>query len=159
MLTDDKLSPPSPPPSASTVLLTSTSTNSKPTWYHTHVFISLSLHTPQLCPPPRHLTRQTLYKRSPCPASSQTTRWLSVIHVTESTWPLASCTVVMSLPRMCTPPLLLSRQNVPSSSSTGAQLDSRLVSASSHLRWFLTEILLRLTVLCKFHHSNMAHHF
>merc|ERR1712159_477089 len=51
---------------------------------------------------------------------------------TESTWPAASCTEVMSSPRMSTLPSPPSRPREPSSSSTGAQLASSAVSTTSH---------------------------
>lgn len=138
------------PPSDSTVPSMLISTSSRPTWFHTHVSTSLSLPTPQLSLPLRHPTRPTQSKKSRCLVSSPTTRWSSVTHVTESTWLLACCTVVTLYQMMFTllwPPLKLS---APFNLLIGAQLVSRLVSASSHLKWFLTVIWLRSTVLCKF---------
>merc|ERR1712191_333 len=70
--------------------------------------------------------------KSPTLASSQPTRWSNATLVTANTWPAACSTVVMSFPRTSTLPLLPSRPNVPSSSSTGAPLASRSVSTTSH---------------------------
>jgi hypothetical protein len=70
-----KLSPPSPHPFVSMVPSMLISTSSRPTWSHILVSISLWLHMPQLSPHPRLPTRPTPSRRSPCLASSQTTRW------------------------------------------------------------------------------------
>ena len=53
------------------------------------------------------------------------------------------------VPKDATPLSPPSRPSAPSSSSTGAQLASRSVSATSHQKWCPTAISPRSTVLCK----------
>jgi hypothetical protein len=124
--------------------------SSKPTLYRILVSTSLSLHMPQLFHHQRPSMRSTRFKRSPCLASRSITRWLSVTHRTESTWLLACCTVEMLSPRMFITRSPLLRLNERFSSSIGAQLASRLVSASSHLKKFLVVTWPKLSVLCKY---------
>merc|ERR1712224_1070402 len=114
------------------VLLTSISLSSRPTWSHTHVFTYHWPPTLQLSLLRRPTMNNFLLPKSPTLASSQLTRWSSVILVTENTWLAACCTVVMLSPRMSTLPLQPSRPREPSSSSTGAQLVSRSESTTSH---------------------------
>merc|ERR1711970_322021 len=132
-------SPPTPPWNTLTVLswlITKPSTSilpsSKLTWSHTHVSISHWLHMLQSSPPRRLTTSSSPLPRSPMLASSQPIKWSSVIHVTVNTRPVVCCTVVMSSPRMSTPPLPPSRPREPSNSLTGAQLVSRSVSTTNH---------------------------
>ena len=146
----DQLSPQSPLLSDSMDPSTSISMNSRPTWSHTPVSTSLSLPTLQSSLPPRHPTSPTLFKRSPCPASSQTTRWSSATLETENTWLLACCTVVTLFPTMSTALSQPSRPSALFNLLTGVLLGSRLVFATSLRRWFLTAIWPRSTALCQF---------
>merc|ERR1712029_780583 len=66
-----RLSPPSLPPSDSTVPSTSISLSSRPTWCHTHVSISCSPPMPQSSPLRRPTTSSSPSLRSPTPPSSQ----------------------------------------------------------------------------------------
>merc|ERR1719447_2741698 len=106
--------------------------SSKLTWSHTHVSISHWLHMLQSSLLRRLTTSSSPLLRSPMLASSQLTKWSSVIHVTVNTWPVVCCTVVMLSPRMSMPPLPPSRPREPSNSLTGAQLVSRSVSITNH---------------------------
>merc|ERR1712088_134864 len=110
---------------------TSTWLSSKPTWSHTHVSTSHWLLMLQSSPLRRLTTSSSPLPRSPTLASSQPTKWSSVIHVTVNTWPAVCCTVVMLSPRMSTPPLPPSRPREPFNSLTGAQLVSRSVSTTN----------------------------
>merc|ERR1712224_720720 len=114
------------------VLLTSISLSSRPTWSHTHVFTSHWPPTLQSSLLRKPTMNNFLLPKSPTLASSQPTRWLSVILVTENTWLAACCTVVMLSLRMSTLLLQLSKPREPSSSSIGVQLVSRLESTTNH---------------------------
>merc|ERR1719498_2217348 len=127
-----RLSPPLPLPSDSTVPLTSISLSSRPTWCPTPESTSCSLPMLQSSPPRRLTTSSSPLLRSPTAPSSPPPGWPSVTQDTESTWFAASCTEVMSSPRMSTLPSPPSRPREPSSSSTGAQPDSSAVSTTSH---------------------------
>merc|ERR1712032_1184641 len=126
-----RLSPPSLPPSDSTVPSTSISLSSRPTWCHTPVSTSCCPHTPPSSPPRRPTTSSSPSLRSPTPPSSPPPRWPSATPATVSTWLAALCTEVTSSPRTSTPPLPPSRPREPSSSSTGAPLASSAVLTTS----------------------------
>merc|ERR1719508_436415 len=80
----------------------------------------------------RLTTSSSLLLKSPTLASSQPTRWRNAIPDTANTWHAACCTEETLSPRTSTPPSPPSRPRGPSSSSTGAPLDSRLASTTSH---------------------------
>merc|ERR1712188_2028 len=92
-----------------------------------HVSISHWLPTLQSSLPRRLTTSSSPLPRSPTLASSQPTKWSSVIHDTVNTWLAACCTEVMLSPRTSTPPLPPSRPREPSNSLTGAQLVFQVV--------------------------------
>merc|ERR1712166_1235504 len=106
--------------------------NSKPILCHTHMGTYHWPPTRQSSRPKRLTTNNSPLPKSPTCASNQPTKWLSAIHVTESTWPAVCCTEVMLCQRMSTPLFPPSRPSEPSNSSTGAQLVLRSVSTTNH---------------------------
>jgi len=106
--------------------------NSRPTWCHIQES-TLCFHlTPQSSLLRRPTTNSSLLLKSPTLLSNQHPWWPSATQDTESTWPAAWCTEVMSSPRMSTLLLPPSRPREPSNSSTGAQLASNAESTTSH---------------------------
>lgn len=83
--------------------------SSRPTWCHTHVFISHWSPTHLSSVLKRHTMSSSPLPKLQTPVSSLPTRWWNAIHDMASTWHVACCTVVMSSPRTSTPPLLPSR--------------------------------------------------
>ena len=89
-----------PPPYGSMVPSMLTLPSFKPISSHTLASISPLSHTPPWSLPLRPPMNRTLFKKSPCPASSLITRWSNVILVTANIWQLACSTVAMLFPGM-----------------------------------------------------------
>merc|ERR1712088_735708 len=104
---------------------TSTWLSSKPTWSHTHVSTSHWLLMLQSSPLRRLTTSSSPLPRSPTLASSQPTKWSSVIHDTVNTWPAACCPTPPPLPKHgldLTTSSILCTPNVPSSTGTSVKV-------------------------------------
>lgn len=131
--------------------------SSRQTLCHTQGSTSHWFLMPQSSPPLGPPTKPTRFKKSPILASSPTTKWWNATPETESTWQPAFYTEVMLLLRKSMPLSLPSRPRRPSSLSTGAQLVSKLVFASSHHNWFPTVTLPKSTVLCTYPYIYYLH--
>lgn len=111
-------------------LVTCKCQNDMPTQEHFMIFVHLQ--TLQLSQLKKPITSNYLLLKLQTPVSNQLTKWLNVTHVMANTWLVVCCTVVMLFQRMSTQPLQQSKPNVPFNSLIGVQLDSKLVSTTSH---------------------------